>query len=191
MGSFGYICKGCGTSINGNALSGGEKCVMIHVRNGMEIGRVEGHYDEYGRVIEQERLSETEKYRGDSDSLNSHSAICESEYSLNDSYYRLQGLRVYKGYEVDFTQFTSVVRNELLAFYDITKTEGLLELMESLGILKEQYKSLPIPARTNYSGTAAWHSRCYKLATPEAKINLAPSETDPNQSWGKIRKKYR
>lgn len=46
MGCFGYICKGCGTSIRGNCHSGGEKCVMIHVRHGQEMGRVEGHYDE-------------------------------------------------------------------------------------------------------------------------------------------------
>ena len=55
MGCFGYICKECGTSIRGNCFTGGEKCVMIHVRHGKEMGRVEGHYDEYGRVIEQDR----------------------------------------------------------------------------------------------------------------------------------------
>ena len=54
MGCFGYICKGCGTSIRGDYFNGGEKTIMIHVRHGEELGRVEGHYDEYGRVIEQE-----------------------------------------------------------------------------------------------------------------------------------------
>lgn len=49
MGAFGYLCKGCKTGVRGDYDKGGEKVVMIHVRHGEELGRVEGHYDEYGR----------------------------------------------------------------------------------------------------------------------------------------------
>ena len=82
MGCFGYICKGCGTPINGDCFNGGEKTIMIHVRHGEELGRVEGHYDEYGRVIEEEGLDENTRFRGNKISTNSHKEICESEFRL-------------------------------------------------------------------------------------------------------------
>lgn len=81
MGCFGYICKGCGTQIVGDCFTGGENCLMIHVRKGKELGKVDGHYDEYGRVIEQEGLPEEQKFRGDYDGINGHSEICDSEFS--------------------------------------------------------------------------------------------------------------
>ena len=191
MGCFGYICKGCGTPINGNALSGGEKCVMIHVRHGKEIGRVEGHYDEYGRVVEQENLPESDRYRGNCSGPNGHAAICDSEFSLDDSYYRLSGLRVYRQREVTYSQFSTVAKNELYAIYNKTKAERIFEKMESGGILESKYAALPVPTREHYSGTVAWHSYCYNMASTEAKANLTPSETDSNQSWGQNRKKYK
>jgi len=105
MGCFGYICKGCGTPINGSNLGGGESCVMIHMRHGKELGRVEGHYDEYGRVAEQEHLPEAEKYRGNHDGPNGHREICDSEFSMEDSYYRLEALRLYQGEEADYERY--------------------------------------------------------------------------------------
>lgn len=84
MGCFGYICKGCNTPINGNCWHGGENCVLIHVRNGKELGRVEGHYDEYGRVIEQKDMNEDEKFRGNSNGINGHSEICNSQFSFGE-----------------------------------------------------------------------------------------------------------
>ena len=141
MGCFGYICKGCKTPINGCCTSGGEKCILIHVRHGEELGRVEGHYDEYGRVVEQQGLPEGERYRGHHDGINGHSAICDSEFSMGDS------------------------------------------------LLRCQTKGLPtkLPA---YSGTIAWHSLCYSKASAEEQQDLTPSDIDPDQSWGRIRKKY-
>lgn len=38
MGSFGYMCPVCETSIRGNCGAGGELCVLIHKRHGKEIG---------------------------------------------------------------------------------------------------------------------------------------------------------
>ena len=190
MGCFGYICKGCGTAINGDALAGGEKCVMIHVRRGKEIGRVEGHYDEYGRVIEQEWLPEEDKYRGDSNGINGHSEICDSEFALEDSFFRLESLRIYQGEEIDYRQY-------YLATIRSFREQGLmletatLEFLSNEEFYQQQFNDLPKVKREAYSGTAAWHSLCYNRADPEKKADLAPSESDPNQSWGRIRKKYK
>ena len=75
MGCFSYICPVCGKNIRG-----GEKCVLIHKREGVEFGRTEGHYDEYGGVVEDNL------YRGES-GPNSHEEICKSEFGLKSSYH--------------------------------------------------------------------------------------------------------
>ena len=41
-----------------------------------------------------------------------------------------------------------------------------------------------------YSGIVAYHSVCYRKAMREGTFNLIPSLQDPDQSWGKVRKKY-
>ena len=101
MGTFGYICAGCGTPINGDSLRGGEKCILIHVRHGKEIGRTEGHYDGYGRVIEDDT------YRNDGEHPNSHKEICKSEYGLRDSFLRCQNMRVFNRKAVSFNTFSN------------------------------------------------------------------------------------
>lgn len=88
MGLFSYICKGCGTAINGDCFFGGEKCVLIHVRKGQKLGYAEGHYDGYGGIIEHEGIPNESKFRGDDKAginANSHNEICDSEfeYGLN------------------------------------------------------------------------------------------------------------
>jgi len=191
MGCFGNICKGCGTPINGNCQTGGEKCVLIHVRHGKEVGRVEGHYDEYGRVIEQEGLPEEDIYRGDNDGINGHSAICDSEFSLDDSYCRLLELRIYKGQEIPHWEYTIIVKRELSLLHGTAEAERIWNENESNGVYERQFAALPTPTRECYSGTAAWHSLCYHQATSEAQANLLPSETDPDQSWGRVRKKFK
>lgn len=123
MGNFGYICKGCGTPINID-----EKCVLIHVRHGEELGRTEGHYDGYGRVEE-----DTIYRNDDNKNINSHENIWLSEFHLNDSVYKNCGYN----------------------------PEGK-------------------------SGTVAFHSACKHKVIDE----LTPSDSDPNQSWGRARKKY-
>lgn len=75
MGCFSYICPVCGKNIRG-----GEKCVLIHKREGVEVGRTEGHYDEYGGVIEDGTFR---KGIG----LNSHEEICASEFGLTSSFH--------------------------------------------------------------------------------------------------------
>jgi len=191
MGCFGYICKGCRTPINGDCFIGGEKCVLIHFRHGKEIGRVEGHYDEYGRVIEQEGWPETERYRGYGDGINGHSAICDSEFSLTDSFLRLRELRIYNEREMDYFQFIVAIKLELREAHGFDEAERIWETLESDGTLERNFATLPIPVREQYSGTVAWHSKCYAQASPEAQADLTPSDTDPDQSWRRIRNRYK
>lgn len=224
MGCFGYICKGCGTGIRGNCWDGGEKIIMFHVRHGEIVGRVEGHYDEYGKVIEQANLSEDQKFRGDCNGINGHKEICDSELRLEDSIFRLENLRVYKGVEVDFPKYVSMLIKEEekrtgaklqnSPLYDMLTEETKAEL-NNPAILSEvpyEYKvrlfmdelrsNFRTPLYTKftrlkkvkqevYSGIVAWHSKCYNEATVEKQKDLIPSKSDPNQSWGNIRKKYK
>ena len=54
----------------------------------------------------------------------------------------------------------------------------------------EDFSKLPTAKLKNYSGIVAYHSKCYHKAIKEKTFNLIPSESDPDQSWGKVRKKY-
>lgn len=129
MGCFGYVCKGCGTPIRGNCYTGGEKCVLIHVRHGEELGCVEGHYNEYGGVIEQEGLTEDIRFMGSGEGINSHSEICESLSRLEDSYLKVIEKRLYKSKEfiseksIDFSRYCHVRFEEDLieVCLDVTK----------------------------------------------------------------------
>ena len=251
MGCFGYICKECGEAIRGDAHSGGEKCVLIHVRHGKEVGRVEGHYNEYGSVIEHDNLDENIKYRGDGESNpNSHYEILKSEMHLKDSYDKLSIFRIYDGDWVDFNLFCSKrTKEELIKadydMYSIVYHEVILsraisdrKFSDKLNEYNACYKKYKYVDRTEeekkittdvldglayvmfdmlrndfydlkdkfvrgvwdnltrvefsdgYSGTVAYHSCCYRRAMRNKTFNLIPSEFDPNQSWGKIRKKY-
>lgn len=251
MGCFGYICKGCGTSIRGDCFAGGELCTMIHVRHGKEMGRVEGHYDEYGRVIEQEGLDEDLRFRGDGSGINSHKEICFSEFNLNDSYYKSSEKRVYMGEEVDFRRYMEIAieRDLKKCDYNITKLPyyGWINSLRNkdavVGLLlekcKEYYSEYVVPTitsiskdklkqfiiftmktivqdnlyiyfweeknkyfgynfrrlkevtRESFSGIVAYHSICYRKAIKDGTFNLIPSELDPNQSWGNVRKKFK
>lgn len=227
MGCFGYICKGCKTSIRGNCFTGGEKTIIIHVRHGEEKGRVEGHYDEYGRVIEQEGLPEVEKFRGDSGSINGHSEICLSECRLEDSYDKVIEKRVFNNKDYDFYFYVGkliieeqmkheddIRKSDLYKYVNpenkefiedyISKTGDMrnrrLSIEFSIGLeelkynryseIYKQFLELPQATRKSYSGIVAWHSACYNKATEKERADLTPSAMDPNQSWGKVRKKY-
>jgi hypothetical protein len=190
MGCFGYICKGCGTPINGDCFAGGEKCVLIHVRHGEEIGRVEGRYDEYGRVIDQEGLPDEERFRGRGDGINGHSEICNSEFQFDDSYLRLQGIRVYRGQEVSFDRYITIKKQELRKKHGNEIGDNFWNRKLSNYVYERYFNNLEYPKRDKYSGTAAWHSLCYNQASEAEKADLTPSDNDPNQSWGEIREKF-
>ena len=86
MGSFGYMCPVCETSIRGNFGEGGELCILIHKRHGEEIGRTEGHYNEYGGVVEDKYFrSDEETDASGKQNRNTHSYICQSEIEMPDS----------------------------------------------------------------------------------------------------------
>lgn len=251
MGCFGYICKECGTAIRGDVHNGGENCVLIHVRHGKEIGRVEGHYDEYGRVVEQEGMDEELRFRGDGDNNpNSHSEIISSEMQQKDSYVKLLQFRVFDGDWIDFRGFCKKRCAEELvkADYDmytfayeemvlakavvdekfskklneynavrkkyvyVDKTEE--EKQETIRYLncmsdsmfndlvwdfyeydnefmKAEWNELPKVEMDAYSGIVAYHARCHRRAIRRKTFNLIPSEFDPSQSWGKIRKRFK
>ncbi len=251
MGCFGYICKECGTPINGNCFTGGEKCVMIHVRHGKEMGRVEGHYDEYGRVVEQEGMDEELRFRGEGSGINSHTEICSSEFNMEDSYENLVDKRIYNGKVVDFRHYVRQKFNsdfekvdydfdklnyavfirehfalneafdntykKYLKWYNTYKNDVEVNNGDLRFMIKESMKSdiwiiidemlwvfwkrkgaffryefdkLERVKLDGYSGLVAYHSVCYRKAMRDGRFNLIPSLQDPNQSWGKIRKKY-
>lgn len=74
MGCFSYICPLCKTNIRT-----GEKCVLIHKRDGKEIGCTRGHYNGYGGVEEDDNFRKA-------NGPNSHEEICFSEFQLNSSF---------------------------------------------------------------------------------------------------------
>lgn len=247
MGCFGYICKHCGSSIRGDCFSGGEHCVMIHVRSGEEVGWVDGHYDEYGRVIEQEGMDEELKFRGDGKGVNSHNEICNSEFRLEDSYSKVSELKIYNDKRVTFERYCKeIISADIqkvnyditsLPYYSLIKKEidktdvptldeyiekyqafmslntedkgnALIEqyhldflakliievimhkLYKSDNIFKCGFDYLEPVVLEAYSGIVAYHKKCYNQAIKQGTFNLIPSEYDPNQSWGKVRKKY-
>lgn len=103
MGCFSYICSCCGKNIRI-----GEKCVLIHIRDGKELGRTEGHYNGYGGV------EEDPVYRGE-DGVNSHQSICTSEFGLPSSY-RFGRMRVLPdGRLLDSDVISSFVKEYILS----------------------------------------------------------------------------
>lgn len=231
MGCFGYICPVCKTSIRGDCFDGGEKCILIHKRHGVEIGRTEGHYGEYGNVIEDEAFRSC-----DIDGPNSHDEICESEMYLKDSMsfgykrvaknnkeYRIDSIhdivwayldnhtmkelekkdfltksieKAKKDYEKLFSHNENLV-NDYNGYNEETlKSQlyfSLMPLNYNDNIEEKMYayaKRLPL-SKNIHSGIIAVHSKCYHSLTKEEQENLPFSKNDPNQSWGRIRKKYK
>lgn len=253
MGCYGYICRECGTSIRGNCFNGGENCVLIHLRHGEIVGQVEGHYNEYGGVIESDIFDK------ENDSINGHSAIVESTFDFEDSYYNLKDKRLVNGVERDIFHYIKyqllkdlenvdydysklkyfkhldkyfndaetlwgevgtharyvyennikdayeeykklpnkkcvqgdMLRDHIFSlFYDIIfELYGLLKNDKDF-YFKRKFETYPPCERKGYSGVVAYHKVCYNKAKKEGRLKLIPSEDDPDQSWGVIRKKY-
>ena len=121
MGCFGYICPICKKSIRS-----GEKCVLIHKRNGIEIGRTEGHYDSYGGV------EEDKVFRGET-GPNSHREICDSEFGLSSSY-RFGRMRILPdGRLLDSDVISSFVKEYILSHtLDVIATEMKIPSAEEM-----------------------------------------------------------
>ena len=194
MGCFGYICKGCGTPVRGDCFNGGELCHMKHVRHGEVIGEVTGHYDEYGRVIEQDK-DQPGAFRGYVDGPNSHREICKSEFDFEDSDgSHLNYMRIIDGERISWDTFLSIRHFEIyIKFKDHAEgmESALTELEKSHDALREEFDSYPKVEREIKSGIAVWHKKCYDKATDEQRADLTPSAPDPDQSCGKVRKKFK
>ena len=176
MGCFGYICRGCNTPIRGDCHKGGEYCVLIHVRDGKEIGRAIGHYDKYGRVVEDKIFRNDEI-----GNPNNHSEICKSDFGLKNSFH-FEGKRKYNGSNVNINEYY-FMRNIELIKNDLNEKDYNLE--KEWFTLPECINGKDI----HYSGIVAWHKVCYDKSL--YKDDLTPSYSDPNQSWGQIREKFK
>jgi len=56
MGCFSFMCKKCGQPINSSSFRG-ERASLFLLKDGIIIERMEGEYDSYGRVFDQEGTS--------------------------------------------------------------------------------------------------------------------------------------
>ncbi len=233
MGSFGYMCPVCETSIRGNCSTGGELCVLIHKRHGREIGRTVGHYDEYGGVAENEDFrGHNETYQNGKINRNSHKEMCESEMRLGDSnaFGRRFVLPDGEPYDVSWLSRSScdffdmderfesfaqgltpalkekvdILRKGRAIFFGFNPSEPLSE--EEMNLIKLYLKSdvsmeedlhqylrgwiESLPKLIPSSGTVAVHKKCYDSLSRKEQKALPISKHDPDQSWGKVRKKY-
>lgn len=185
MGCLGYICNGCNTQIVGNCFTGGELAILQHIRHGEVLGRVVGYYNEYGTVVGQD---EQTGYRGDQKDLpNSHRNIFDSEFGMNDSF-DYEEKRIFEGEEVSWSNFTF---KNLMRCFDEADERGYFT-RKSHEQMREEFESLPLAEKhVPRSGTEAWHWKCYCHATDEQKRAHTISKSDPDQSWGEVRSKYR
>lgn len=141
MGCYGYLCKGCGTHIAGNNSVGGELCVLIHVRHGVEVGRTTGHYNEYGSVIEDGKSTKDEFDGTANTGKNGHDEIMKSCFDLPDSVYSQDEPK--KG-EVKFTAKSGVAAWHKLCYdkagikqKDLTPSDG--DPNQSWGKIRGKY----------------------------------------------------
>ena len=200
MSLYGYYCKGCDTPIVGDRAEGGEKCILIHVRHGTEIRRTSGKY------------AECEQVKGDdlfgSERLIYNPNSRDNILKYRDDDYGSCGRRIYNNKTVTFETLLELVELEnykriSLALdskrteeiKDLAYVDGIVELINQMSDSRYDetlalWNTLKKVENFKYSGLVAWHVKCYHDATEE-KNDLTPSLTDPNQSWGVIRKKYK
>lgn len=124
MGCFGYICPVCKQNIRC-----GERCILVHKREGKEIGRAQGHYDGYGRV------EESEEFRGES-GPNSHPEICTSEFGLSSSFNHGDMRVMPNGRLLNCAHIHSVVK----AFVDVHSLEQISQDTTFSSVLNDELK---------------------------------------------------
>lgn len=209
MGNFSYICNHCGKAINID-----EKCVLIHVRHGKELGRTQGTYAGYGNVTEDDIFR-----NNDINNINSRSEMCTSELVLDDSLYVIQSAKdTYKkmiNNELTLSAFMKTSINEnakfklynnipisLIHFAEIKeniKITSRINLWDVLRKYQKEYFYLPTNPNMNLiasSGIVAYHSKCYaeettsNLTDTDKNEKLSPSLYDSNQGWGNPKKEY-
>ena len=181
MGMYGYICRHCGKNIRG-----GEIAHLIHVRHGEILGECIGHYNGYGGVDEDPVF---DRWSEEADgSPNCHDEVMVSKFDLPDSVEKTEDAipsKLMDGKPVSF-------KDVMFKMYGTRSLFGLP--YGSLETLRAEYEALPdnpTPVSEKIaSGVVAYHEKCYCIANKKGKIVLQPSESDPEQSWGKPRKKF-
>ena len=125
MGCFGYICPVCGKNIRA-----GESCLLIHKRDGRELGRTTGHYDGYGGV------EEAPQFRS-SEGINSHDEVCKSEFGLPSSF-SVGYMRITpNGAIINVSNIHAAVK----AFLDVNSFEQLAVNPEFSAIINDALKN--------------------------------------------------
>lgn len=193
MGCFGYLCSVCNKQIVGNCFTGGEHSILIHKRHGLEVGRTVGHYNEYGGTLEDE-LYRSDKVAGP----NSHDEICDSEMSLADSK-SFHGRKMVRGTSVPISDMKShyvqhlemrlsleALKNGSFEDYDFPDIWSQWDQPEYEHEKKFQEYLDSFEDVESLSGTVACHFLCYQALSEAEKGDLKLSESDPDQSWGKI-----
>jgi hypothetical protein len=111
---------------------------------------------------------------------NSHRQLWLSQFRFADSKGFVESARLWEGKPLDW-----------MAYRAAASAAGIKDLSpkmyarwEELTLYSEIYQGEPL------SGIEAWHAYCFDHATAEAKEAHIISEGDPDQSWGKPRKKY-
>ena len=179
MGSFGYICPKCGKNVRA-----GELCVLRNVLHGEVIGETIGHYDEYGGVHEDETFD-----------VGTGGKLC---FNYEDSSYKVEVSRIHNGKLIEFfwyhaEKWDKYFEQSLEVARKLKAGEAVEEIprMSSNDEVLAEFKTLPVPDWSlAKSGVSAYHKYCFDRLSDEEKAKCIPSRTDPDQSWGRPRKKY-
>lgn len=179
MGCYGYICPKCGKNIRG-----GELCVLRNVRHGVVIDEIVGHYNEYGGVEE----SETFDVR----------SAGASYFDFEDSMYRCLIHRTDNGEQVTWGGYLArrmepynKQLNKAIDDIKAGKQNVQIPQIPSEEDIKKDFLELPkLDMALVKSGVSAYHKYCFDRLSDEEKEKNICSVDDPEQSWGKPRKKY-
>lgn len=187
MVEFEYKCSVCDERIVGNSLKGGDDSVVIHKRHGEELGRVTGHYNKLGGVIEEDVFSEGAFSSANPGHPNSNDEIWISEFQLEDS-------RSYEGRKYVGNKTMSIEnlrRNYLSRLFSIQMVQNgkakqngepeddrlVSEIFEKEGHaikfqdMIDEYEDVEVK-----SGVVACHKSCYDNLSETEKNNLPISD---------------
>jgi hypothetical protein len=111
---------------------------------------------------------------------NNHRQLWLSQYQFEDSKGFIAGARIWAGKPLDWMAFRAAAPAAGIA--DLSPE--MYAAWERLAPYSEVHTEAP------RSGIEAWHAYCFDRAVPAAREAHVISEDDPDQSWGKPRKKY-
>lgn len=133
-----FKCAKCEEVIREN-----EKCILIHVRHGEEVGRTKGHYNGCCGVYEDSIGIDVDRnFNGSGIHLNNHSEITKSMFYMNDSFTKFVNSKIFELQKVSIDSYIKRVaeRDLLLVNYDITKLPYHSFIMENENVNKLAFK---------------------------------------------------